>query len=199
MVGRKRKKEEAPEQQEQQFLEEEAEKAELAKPEIAEEDSAAESGLSELEKAARQWQQEKEELLDRIKRKQADLDNLRRIGKLEQVEARDYALHDFLSRLLPVLDNIERALESARAADDVSQAYVEGLEMIQKQILQLLEQEGVSVIEACGTLFDPHCHHAVMQVESGEGEPGTVLEELQKGYRHRQRILRPAMVKVCQD
>jgi molecular chaperone GrpE len=75
--------------------------------------------------------------------------------------------------------------------------YVEGLEMIRKQLEQILTQEGVTVIEAAGTPFDPHCHHAVMEVESEEYDPGTVAEELQKGYRHRQRILRPAMVKVC--
>jgi len=122
-------------------------------------------------KAARlEWENEKAELLDKILRKQADLDNLRRIGKMEQTEAREYALYDFLNRLLPVLDNIERALEAARSATDLP-----------------------------GTPFDHHCHHAVMEVESEEHDPGTVTEELQKGYRHRQRILRPAMVKVCRD
>lgn len=153
--------------------------------------------LSELEAARLQWEKEKAELLDKILRKQADNDNLRRISKMEQAEAREYALYDFLNRLLPVLDNIERALEAARAADDLPATYLEGLEMIRKQLEQILTQEGVSVIEAAGTPFDPHCHHAVMEVESEEHDPGTVTEELQKGYRHRQRILRPSMVKVC--
>jgi molecular chaperone GrpE len=153
--------------------------------------------LSELEAARLEWENEKAELLDRVLRKQADLDNLRRIGKLEQAEAREYALYDFLNRLLPVLDNIERALEAARSAADLPATYIEGLEMIRKQLEQILTQEGVTVIEAAGTPFDPHCHHAVMEVESEDYDPGTVAEELQKGYRHRQRILRPAMVKVC--
>jgi molecular chaperone GrpE len=158
-----------------------------------------EEKLSELEAARLQWEAEKEDLLDRIKRKQADIDNLRRISKLEQAEAREYALFEFLNRLLPVLDNIERALESARSAGEVTTAYIEGLEMILKQLEQILSQEGVTVIEAAGIPFDPHCHHAVMEVESEDHEPGTVTEELQKGYRHRQRILRPSMVKVCRD
>lgn len=145
------------------------------------------------------WEQEKEELLDRLKRKQAEMDNLRRINKLEQAEAREYALHDFLCRLLPVLDNLERALHSARSDKNVPESYIDGMEMIYKQLLQILEQEGVSVIEAEGTPFDPHCHHAVMEVDSEEEEPGSVVEELQKGYRHRQRVLRPAMVKVCRE
>lgn len=143
------------------------------------------------------WEREKEELLDTIKRKQAEMDNLRRINKMEQAEARDYALYDFLCRLLPVMDNLERALDSARADDDVPESFTSGLEMIYRQLLQVMEQEGVSTIEASGQPFDPHCHHAVMQVESEEDKPGHVVEELQKGYRHRKRILRPAMVKVC--
>ncbi|MFU8794534.1 MAG: nucleotide exchange factor GrpE, partial [Dethiobacteria bacterium] len=155
--------------------------------------------LTELEKAEKIWLQEKEELLDSLKRKQADLDNLRRISKMEQSEAREYALYEFLTRLLPVLDNIERGLQSARADEKIPRTFIEGQEMIRKQLIQILEQEGVSLIEAEGEPFDPNCHHAVMQVESEEVEPGTVIEELQKGYRHRQRILRPSMVKVCKD
>lgn len=163
------------------------------------EESEVNGELTELEKAEKMWLQEKEELLDSLKRKQADLDNLRRISKMEQAEAREYALYEFLTRLLPVLDNIERGLQSARSDEKIPRTFIEGQEMIRKQLAQILEQEGVSLIEAEGELFDPNCHHAVMQVESEEVEPGTVMEELQKGYRHRQRILRPSMVKVCKD
>ena len=179
-----------------------AEKAEKETEEVAaadQETSEEVIELSELEIAAREWQKEKEELFDSIKRKQADLDNLRRISKQEQVEAREYALSGFLCRLLPVLDNLERGLESARSADDVPAAYCEGWEMIRRQLLQLLEQEEVSIIEAVGSPFDPNCHQAVAQVDHEDSEPGTVLEELQKGYRHRKRILRPAMVKICRE
>jgi molecular chaperone GrpE len=168
--------------------------------EILSENEGAESEeLTGQEKAALDWEQEREDLVNQLKRKQADLENLRRIGKIEQTEARQYALHEFLCRLLPVLDNLERALESARSAEDVPSSYIEGLELIRRQMLQIFEQEGVKEIEAVGTLFDPHCHHAVMQTESEESEPGTVLEELQKGYRLRERILRPSMVKICKE
>lgn len=167
--------------------------------ELMDEAAAIEEELSELEKASRIWQQEKDELLDQLKRKQADIDNQRRIGKMEQAEAREYALHEFLNRLLPVLDNLERGLEAARSDEDVPPTYVEGLEMIHKQLLQILEQEEVTIIEAVGCIFDPHCHHAVMQVDDEDSEPGIILEELQKGYRHRKRILRPSMVKVCRE
>lgn len=154
---------------------------------------------SEQEREIEELRQKNEELLNQLKRKQADIDNLRRIARAEQAEMREYALHEFLCRLLPVLDNLERGLESAREDQSVPASYVEGLEMIYKQLLQLLEQEGVSEIEAVGTPFDPNYHHAVMQVESDQGEPGTVLEEFQKGYKHRSRVLRPSMVKVCRD
>ncbi|MGM0651567.1 MAG: nucleotide exchange factor GrpE [Bacillota bacterium] len=151
------------------------------------------------DQASEDWQLEKEELLDQIKRKQADIDNLRRIGKKEQAEAREYALHHFLCRLLPVIDNLERALESAKNDQSVPDGYVEGIDMIYNQLMQIMEQEGVCKIEAEGCRFDPNYHHAVMQEHKEEEEPGTVLEELQKGYRHRDRVLRPAMVKVCSN
>ncbi len=163
------------------------------------EPDAEEQNELDLDQEKMNWEQEKEELLDRIKRKQAEMDNLRRINKMEQAEAREYALYDFLCKLLPVLDNLERGLESARADEDVPEAHVDGLEMIYKQLHQIMEQEGVCVIEAAGTPFDPNCHHAVMEVDSEVEEPGHVVEELQKGYRHHKRILRPAMVKVCRE
>lgn len=203
MTGKKRKE---GEQKADQIKAEKAQEEELfvednglvngeheAAESIELEEEAAETG------AALQWEQEKEELLDKLKRKQADIDNLRRIGKIEQAEAREYALYEFLCRLLPVIDNLERGLEAARTNKEVPVAHVEGLEMIHKQLMQILEQENVTVIETDGVPFDPHCHHAVMQVKDRDSEPGAVLEELQKGYRHRKRILRPAMVKVCQE
>ncbi len=158
-----------------------------------------ETGEEREEAEGENWEQEREELMDRLKRKQAEMENLRRISKKEQAEAREYALHDFLSRLLPVLDNLERALESARSDDNIPEAHLDGLKMIYRQMIQILEQEGVSAIEAEGTPFDPHCHHAVMEVESDQQEPGNVVEEMQKGYWHRERVLRPAMVKVCRE
>jgi molecular chaperone GrpE len=150
----------------------------------------------------RPWEKEIEELTARLQqkhdellRKQADFDNYRRISKNEKEEVREYALSDFFKKLLPVLDNMERALESARQGN-VASSYVEGLEMIQKQLLTLLDQEGVTVIECVGKPFDPNFHHAVLQ-EEGEGEADLVAAELQRGYMHKKRLLRPSMVKVC--
>ncbi|HOL17872.1 MAG TPA: nucleotide exchange factor GrpE [Bacillota bacterium] len=152
--------------------------------------------LSEIEILKAEWEKEREELKARLLRKQADFDNFRRISRAEQEETREYALFKFLEKLLPVLDNMERAIDSARS-EAVPDSYREGLEMIHRQMLQLLEQEGVTVMDSLGQPFDPNYHHAVLQVE--EGEPGCVAEELQKGYLYKQRVLRPAMVKVCRS
>ena len=154
--------------------------------------------LSALERERLAWRQEKDDLVGMLQRKQADLDNFRRISRAEHEAAREYGLFTFLGKLLPVLDNLERALQSARC-EGVPGSYVEGLDMICKQLWLLLEQEGAAEIEALGKPFDPHYHHAVLQTNEGEAEPGTVLEELQKGYLFKKRVLRPAMVKVFQD
>ncbi len=196
MLEEKNNKNKVEEQEPEETEGQDLRTGEPEEAEVIAEEGAAEEGTQPGEEF-REWQQEKEELLEQLKRKQADIDNLRRISKIEQAEAREYALHHFLCRLLPVLDNLERALESARSDENMPAGHVEGLEMIYKQLMQILEQEGVREIEAVGCKFDPNCHHAVMQEESDESEPGIVLEELQKGYHHRKKVLRPAMVKVC--
>ena len=149
----------------------------------------------------RPWEKEIEELTARLQqkhdellRKQADFDNYRRISKNEKEEVREYALSDFFKKLLPVLDNMERALESARQGN-VASSYVEGLEMIQKQLLTLLEQEGVTVIECVGKPFDPNFITRCCRKRGGEAD--LVAAELQRGYMHKKRLLRPSMVKVC--
>ena len=94
---------------------------------------------------------------------------------------------------------MERALVTAREDEGVPESHLKGLLMIRKQLLQLLEQEGVVEIEAVGKQFDPHYHDAVMQTAAGGGDPGSVVEELQKGYLYKDRVLRHAKVKVMQS
>lgn len=160
------------------------------------------------------WRQEKQELVEQLQRERANFDNFRRINRQQQENTRVYALCDFFKKLLPVLDDLERAIGSARR-EEAASSHVQGLEMIYSQLFKLLSQEGVCRIEAEGRCFDPNFHHAVAQVEgkimpetgeertrgleTGEpagGEPGTVAEELTKGYTFKDRILRPSMVKV---
>ena len=142
------------------------------------------------------WAREKEELINLVQRKQADLDNFRRISRNKEKEIRDYGLLEFFKKLLPVLDNLERALATACGDESVPEAHYKGLVMIQKQILQLLEQEGVEPIEALGKPFDPHFHEAVMRSAESEGETDCVAEEIQKGYLYKERVLRPSRVVV---
>ena len=134
-----------------------------------------------------------------MQRKQADLDNFRRISRMKEEEIRTYGLFNFLEKLLPVLDNMERALVTAREDEGVPESHLKGLLMIRKQLLQLLEQEGVVEIEAVGKQFDPHYLDAVMQTAVGGGDPGSVVQELQKGYLYKDRVLRHAKVKVMQS
>lgn len=159
-------------------------------------DAAPDDTASDPEKQA--LLKENENLLALLQRARADLDNFRRISRAQQEEAREHGLAEFLKKLLPVLDNLERALQAARD-ESVPPSHVEGLEMIESQLLSLLEQEGAAAMEAKGASFDPHYHHAVLQAEEGEedgAEPGIVLEEFQKGYLYKKKVLRPAMVKV---
>lgn len=145
----------------------------------------------ELEKLKRQAEEHYEMFL----RARADLENYRRRARKELEETARYGAAPLAEALLPVLDNMERALASGRNSD-CGDAFYEGVEMVYRQMLQVLSEAGLSPIEAVGKPFDPHLHNAVMQTESDEYEPGTVVEELQRGYQFKDRVLRPTMVKV---
>ncbi|CAG5093338.1 Protein grpE [Thermobacillus xylanilyticus] len=136
-----------------------------------------------------------EEYRQRLLRAQADFDNFRRRTQREKEELAKYASMELISRLLPVLDNFERAIGASKDSGDF-EALAKGVDMIHRQLLQLLEQEGLKPMETVGQPFNPEFHEAVMRVESDEHEEGTVVEELQRGYILKDRVIRPAMVKV---
>lgn len=136
-----------------------------------------------------------EELQQRLLRAQADFDNFRRRTVKEKEELAQYASSKLVTELLPVLDNFERALAAAQTGNE-EQSFVKGVDMIFRQLTQVLEQEGVKAMNAVGEPFNPEFHQAIMQVESEEHEEGIVVEEVQKGYMLKDRVLRPAMVKV---
>ncbi|WP_244527470.1 nucleotide exchange factor GrpE [Lihuaxuella thermophila] len=150
---------------------------------------------AEYKRLADQWQKQAEENRQQYLRALADLENFRRRARKEKEDAVKYAVVPLLEALLPVLDNFERALEAADQNHD-AQALQEGIEMVYRQFLNVLSQAGLTLIEAEGKPFDPHQHHAVMQVDSEEHEPGMVVEELQAGYRYLDRVIRPSMVKI---
>ncbi|MGO4107262.1 nucleotide exchange factor GrpE [Paenibacillus sp. YAF4_2] len=146
------------------------------------------SRLDELEKLAEENQQ-------RYLRAQADFDNFRRRTQKEKEDLAQYASMKLIGQLLPVVDNFERAVSAATANQDFD-ALAKGVDMIFRQLEQTLQQEGLKAMEAVGEAFNPEFHQAIMTVESDEHEEGIVVEEVQKGYILKDRVLRPAMVKV---
>lgn len=140
---------------------------------------------------------EKEELLERLLRVQAEYDNFRKRTQKEKEADRKYKSQSVVTELLPVLDNFERALDM-KPEEEAESGVFEGLEMVYRQMKEVLEKEGVEEIKTTGEPFDPHVHQAVMQVEDENYESNVVIEELQKGYRLKDRVIRPAMVKVNQ-
>ncbi len=147
---------------------------------------------AELQKA----QVERDMLLDRLARLQAEFENARKRGAREQQEYREYALADAVKTLLPILDSFERALHTAspEAAE-----FRGGVELIYKQLHDALVKLGLRAIPATGEPFDPRLHQAIEMVETTAAEDHQVLEELQRGYKLKDRLLRPAMVKVAKN
>lgn len=133
------------------------------------------------------------EYSDRVLRLQADFDNFRRRTRQEKEELSAIVVQNLIGELLPVIDNLERAL-SADAADGA--ALKTGIDMVYKQLMTTLNQNGVEMIEALGGKFDPNFHQAVIREASSE-EEDTILEELQRGYSVRGKVIRPSMVKVA--
>jgi molecular chaperone GrpE len=138
---------------------------------------------------------ERDSLLDRLQRAQAEFDNARKRGIKEQQEFRDYAVADAIKSLLPVVDSLERAVQVKSDAAELRA----GVELIYKQLQAALAKLSVNPIVSKGEAFDPHYHEAVEMVETTEAPDHQVLEELQRGYKFRDRLLRPAMVKVARN
>ncbi|MGG4217377.1 nucleotide exchange factor GrpE [Paenibacillus jamilae] len=138
---------------------------------------------------------EAEEHQQRFLRAQADFDNFRRRTLKEKEDLAKYASMKLVTELVPVLDNFERALATASQGAE-SESFTKGVEMIFRQFESVLQAEGVTAMNAVGQPFNPDFHQAIMQVESEEHEEGIVVEEVQKGYMLKDKVLRPAMVKV---
>lgn len=147
------------------------------------------------EKEIEKLKKELEELKDKYLRKAAEFENFRKRKEREMEEFWKAANADLIRKLLPILDDMERSIESAKK-DKNFDALVEGIELVYKSFLKVLESEGVTQIDACGQEFDPEIHEALMQVEKEDVQPNTVVEQHQKGYRLGDKVLRPAKVIV---
>ena len=144
---------------------------------------------------------ERTDLKDRLLRTLADMENLRRRTEREVADARTYAVAGFARDMLTVADNIRRALEAVPAeagqADGPLKAFVEGVELTERDLLKSLERHGVKRLEPKGSKFDPNMHQAIFEVPNTEVPSGTVVEVVQTGYAIGDRVLRPAMVGVA--
>jgi molecular chaperone GrpE len=138
-----------------------------------------------------------EEADNRYLRLQADFDNFRRRTRLDMAANEKYRAQKLITDLLPAIDNFERALKM-EADSEQTKVLLQGMEMVYRGLLEALKNEGVEPIEAAGKEFDPHLHQAVMQVEDANFGSNVVVEEFQKGYMLKDRVIRPSMVKVNQ-
>ena len=142
--------------------------------------------------------QEAKENYDRFLRLAAEVENFKKRQEREISEVRQFANENLIKELLPVLDNLERALEHSRQSE-APEALMEGLELVNQDFLKVLGRFGITPLNSVGERFDPTYHHAVMEEEAPEVEDQTVLKELQKGYLMQNRLLRPAMVVVSKN
>ncbi|RKJ53929.1 nucleotide exchange factor GrpE [Butyricicoccus sp. 1XD8-22] len=132
---------------------------------------------------------------NRFLRLRADFDNMRRRNQFDREASEKYRSQKLLTDLLPVIDNLERALEVEVTSEDAKSLY-KGIEMVYRTLVDATNKEGLEAIVAEGEQFDPNVHQAVMQESDTEKESGIVLRELQKGYKLKDRVLRPSMVSV---
>ncbi len=136
---------------------------------------------------------ERADLQDRLLRRQAEFDNFRRRAERERADILEYANTDTVRSLLPIVDDFERALK----AESADREYARGMELIYQRLTDSLTKLGLEPIVSEGQPFDPNLHHAVEMVETDEAPDHTILEEYQRGYNFRGKLLRPAMVKVA--
>ena len=156
-------------------------------------DSEGKKGFFKKKKDKRDEQIE--ELNDRVKRQMAEFDNFRKRSEKEKSQMFDLGAKNIIEKILPVIDNFERGFTTVEEADK-DDAFVQGMDMVYKQLMTELESVGVKAIECVGTEFNPDFHNAVMQVESEEYESGIVAQELQKGYTYKDTVIRHSMVAV---
>jgi molecular chaperone GrpE len=161
----------------------------------------APNGGETLESVRRQ----RDEYYDLLLRKTAEFENYRKRIDRERRDLSDYAGADILKAVIPLVDDLERALQATTATGEAASkdpraaiaAYRAGVELIHKQLLDLLRKKGVTPIESVGKDFDPHVHQAVTQEVSADHREGEVMQEMARGYKLGDRLLRPAMVKVA--
>ncbi|MBC8167576.1 MAG: nucleotide exchange factor GrpE [Bryobacteraceae bacterium] len=138
--------------------------------------------------------QQKAELQERVLRLQAEFENFRKRTERERMEFAEYAGEMTIRALLPILDDFERALKAAGGAEN---ELMRGIELIYTRLLEALRKQGLDPVSVDGAQFDPHQHEAIGSIESADHEEGSIVQEYQRGYKFKGRLLRPAMVQVA--
>lgn len=184
----------------EQSVQPEAQEIPVTEGEVVTEDAEpaneAEQRIYELEKALSEAQAKFDEQQDSVLRARADMENARRRAEAEVDKARKFALERFAGELLPVIDNLERAIEAGDTSNEAVKSLLEGVEMTHKSFLSTIEKFGLNVINPQGEAFNPELHQAMSMQESADHEPNTVMLVMQKGFELNGRLLRPAMVMV---
>jgi molecular chaperone GrpE len=170
---------------------------EMTEPVAEETESPDSASVAGLEAQLREMETAKTDYYNRMLRIQADFDNFRRRSRQEYEQACLYGGEELIKKILPVLDSLERAVAafSEKSADNCS--WQEGVRLTLKQFQNILTAEGLEAVEAVNLVFDPQVHEAVFQEQSDAVSEPTVREELQKGYKYRNKLIRPALVKVA--
>lgn len=148
--------------------------------------------IEEVQEEVKKENQEVERIRDSYLRLQADFTNYRNRQEKEKQDIYKYASEKLVTKLLTVVDNLDRALNEVKEKD----AFTEGIELVREDLLNILKQEGLEEIQSDGELFDANKHHAVFMEESDSVESGHIIETFQKGYTLNEKVIRPAMVKV---
>ncbi len=182
-----------------QVIEEEETKEDLeeqkeAEEEVTEEEEVSLEAYEALKQEKENLEEEIEKIKDRLLRIQAEYDNYRKRTEKERIAMRKYEAEALATELLGVIDNFERAL--ATEVDEAQKGFYDGVKMVYEQFLEALRSQGVEAMEVVDQPFDPNLHHAVMQEEDESKESNIITEELQKGYMLKDKVIRPAMVKV---
>jgi molecular chaperone GrpE len=186
--------------EDQESFNQETEEKETAETIFAEDTPEAETeavdDINQSEQLA-ELQAKLAESEDRYLRLRADFDNFRRRVQLDREASEKYKAQALITNLLPAIDNFERAMQITPDNEQTKQL-LQGVEMVYKSIQEALKQEGIEIIESVGKEFDPYQHQAIMQVEDENFDSNIVVEEFQKGYILKDRVIRPSMVKVNQ-
>ena len=194
------KQEEKTKVTEQEAVADEAEQAEQTEPEAVETDTAQEQTMEETEEEPKEdvpkGDKKAQEIKDKLMRTIAEFDNFRKRSEKEKSAMFEIGAKAIIEKILPVLDNFERGLDSI-SEEEKGSAFAQGIEQIYKQFVTVLDDAGVKVIETVGKEFDPNLHNAVMHVEDDSLGENIIAEEFQKGYMYKDSVVRHSMVKVA--